>query len=442
VRAPVSYWLDSLEPGDDLSPRPPLGGDAQVDVAVVGAGFTGLWTAYELLRADPSLRVVVLERDVAGFGASGRNGGWCVGDYGGPLGAVEKAHGTGASEAMARAMHGAVDVVAEVVERERIDCGWAKAGAIYVARNAGELAHLRIKCEQATRYGFGDAWSMLTAAETEAIVRMDGAIGSAFTPHAAALNPARLARGMARAIERSGGTVHEGTAVRAIDGRTVRTEHGDVRAEVVVRATEGYTASIEGHERAMVPLGNHMVATEPIDQATWDQIGLASRELFELSWNLLGYGQRTHDGRIAWGGLGAFYKWGSKVPPTPTLDPRMRARLQRVLVELFPPLRGIGFTHHWGGVMGVPRDLLPRVGYDKATGLAFGGGYTGQGVAAANVAGRTLADLIRGVDSDVARLPWAGPPSRDWETEPFRWLGIHAFASLAGARDRIDQRRG
>src|SRR5262245_57343373 len=111
---PLSYWHDSLVPTDDLQPRQPLGGDREVDVAIVGAGFTGLWTAYSLLRADPALRVVVLERETAGFGASGRNGGWCVGDYGGAVAAVEKDGGPGSVEAMAREMHRSVDEVGEI----------------------------------------------------------------------------------------------------------------------------------------------------------------------------------------------------------------------------------------------------------------------------------------------------------------------------------------
>lgn len=442
MAAPLSYWHDSLEPGDDLTPRPPLGGDTEADVAIVGAGFTGLWTAYELLRADPSLRVTILEREVAGFGASGRNGGWCVGDYSGGIGSGGPRQDAGAVETMARAMHRAVDEVGTVVEREGIDCGFHKGGAVYVARNRGELRHLKAKQAQVERTGVGDAWTMRDAAGCREVVRMEGAIAGLFTPHAAALHPARLARGLARAVERLGGTVHEGTRVLAVDGRTVRTEHGRVRADVVVRATEAYTSSLEGQGRAMVPLGNIVIATEPIDDATWSAIGLADRELFEVSATLLGYGQRTADGRIVWGGYGATYRWGSKVPPSPMRDDRIRARLEAALVDLFPPLRGVTCTHQWGGVLGVPRDLVPRVGYDKATGVAFAGGYTGQGVASANVAGRTLSELIRGVDGDAARLPWVGRPSRNWEPEPLRWLGIKAVTAAAGAGDAVDRRRG
>jgi glycine/D-amino acid oxidase-like deaminating enzyme len=438
---PLSYWHDSLADGDDLTARPPLPGDRDADVAIVGAGFTGLWTAHSLLRADPHLRVVVLEREVAGFGASGRNGGWCVGDYGGPVGAVERAGGPGSVEAMAREMHRSVDEVGAVVAEAGIDCGFHKGGAIYFAVNEGQLHRIQGHHAEYVRYGIGDAWRLLDAGQAAAIVDVPGILGAIFTPHAATVHPARLARGLAVEVERLGGVIHEATTVRSIGDRVVRTDRGTVRAEVVVQGTEAYTGSIEGHEREVLPLGNYMVATEPIGDGTWAGIGLADRELFELSAVMLGYGHRTVDGRIAWGGLAGPTWWNGRVPPSPMRDERVAGRLRRMLVRLFPALAGIGFTHHWGGVLGVPRDLLPGIGYDPATGFAWGGGYTGQGVAAANAAGRGLADLVLGVDSDLTRLPWVGHRSRPWEREPVRWLGVHAFASLAHATDWRDRRR-
>jgi glycine/D-amino acid oxidase-like deaminating enzyme len=434
----LSYWHDSLVPGDDLVPRAPLPGDREADVAIVGAGFTGLWTAHSLLRADPGLRVVVLEREVAGFGASGRNGGWCVGDHRGPVGRDDD---SGAIEALAREMHRSVDEVGATVAQAGIDCGFHKGGAVYIATNDGQLRRLRRHLAQSERDGLADAWTLLDAPEAAAIVHAAGIRGALFTPHAATVHPARLARGLAAEVERLGGVVHEQTAVRAIEGPRVRTDHGTVRAEVVVRATEAYTGSIEGHERELLPLGNHMVATEPIDDATWAEIGLADRQLFELNAVMLGYGHRTADGRIAWGGLSAWSRWGGRIPPSPRRDPRIAERLRRTLVSLFPALDGIAVTHDWSGVMGVPRDLRPGVGLDRATGLAWAGGYNGQGVAAANAAGRALADLIREVDSDLTRLAWIGHRSRSWEPEPFRWLGVHTVTSLAHVTDRLDRWR-
>jgi glycine/D-amino acid oxidase-like deaminating enzyme len=437
----LSYWHDSLEPGDALVPRPSLPGDGEADVAIVGAGFTGLWTAYYLLRADPSRRVVVLERETAGFGASGRNGGWCVGDQAAPLPVLERKHGPGAAARMAREMHHAVDEVGAVVAREGIDCGYAKGGALVLATNRAQLRRLEKQHAVETRYGVGDAHELLGARETREIVDARGVIGALYGPHAAALHPARLARGLAVAVERLGGVVHERTAVSAITPGRVRTDHGVVRAPVIVRATEAYTPSIDGHARDLLPLGNYVVATEPVADEVWAGIGLARRELFEDAAFMLAYGQRTADGRIVWGGRSGPSWWNSRVPPSPMRNEKVARRLQRALVRLFPALAGVRFTHHWGGVLAVPRDFRPSVGLDPTTGLAWGGGYVGSGLAPANAAGRTLADLIGGVDSDLVHLPWVGHRWKQWEPEPLRWLGVHTVAGLAHLRDRFEASR-
>jgi glycine/D-amino acid oxidase-like deaminating enzyme len=439
MAAPLSYWHDSLVPGDDLTPRRALPGDTEVDVAIVGAGFTGLWTAYYLLRTDPHLRVAVLERDTAGFGASGRNGGWCVGDQAAPLPMLEKSVGRDAAVAMVRAMHNAVDEVGAVAAAEGIDCQYAKAGAVYLTSNPGQLRRMAARQAGYAKYGFGDDYRMLSPRETTAIVNAAGSYGSLFTPHAAALHPPRLSRGLATTVERLGGAVYEGTSVQAIEAGRARTDRGVVKAEVVVRATEAYTSTLEGHERTLLPLGNYMIATEPIDDATWAEIGVANREVFEDSAALLGYGQRTADGRIAWGGMAAPYWWRSRIPPSPMAAKRTAAALRALLVTRFPALRDIGVTHHWGGVLGVPRDFRPSVGLDRGTGLGWAGGYVGSGVAASNAAGRTLADLITKTDSEFVRLPWVDHRSREWEPEPLRWLGVHAVASLARFRDLADR---
>ena len=437
---PLSLWHDTLEPGDTGAPRAALDGDRDADVAIVGAGFTGLWAAYYLVRADPTLRVVVLERDTAGFGASGRNGGWCVGDQAAALHTLEKECGPGAAARMVRAVHASVDEVGAVSAAEGIDCGYAKGGALLLASTPAQLGRLAKRAREHDDHGVGDSYDVLDAAATEQLVRARGVIGALQTDHAAAVHPARLARGIARAAERHGAAVYEQTAVTAVEPGRVRTERGTVRAEVVVRATEAYTRSLKGQRRVTLPLANFMVATEPIDDSTWAQIGLHHRELFEDTQLMLGYGQRTADGRIAWGGLAAPYRWASRIPPTPMHRERAARRLHDRLVELFPPLQGIGLTHHWSGVLGVSRDLRPSVGLDRATGHAWAGGYFGAGVAIANLAGRTLADLITGQATDRTELPWVDHSSRRWEPEPVRWLGLHAATSGAHVADRLDRR--
>jgi len=429
-KKPLSYWHDSLEPGDRQEPRPPLPGDRQADVAIVGAGFAGLRTAYYLLRADPSLRVVVVEAQTAGFGASGRNGGWCVPDAGAPLDVLDQEGGEGAGAALQRAMFHAVDEVGEVARREGIDCGYAKGGALWLATDAAQLRRLQRRFDGLARHGLGDSYEFLDPARTAARVNAAGVRGSLYTPQAAAVHPARLVRGLARAVEGLGGVVYEMTPALRIDGRRVTTPQGEVAADVVVRATEGYTASLLGCDREIVPLGNIVIATEPIPDSLWAEIGLANRELFEDTPVFIAYGQRTADGRIVWGGRGAPY-WGSN-PPSSMRAPRIVEKLRTRLVERFPMLRDIAVTHRWGGVMGMTRDQRSSVGFDPPTGEAWAGGFFGAGVAPSNTAGRTLADLITGARSDLVRLPWVNHRSPQWEPEPFRSIGVKAM--LAGLR--------
>jgi glycine/D-amino acid oxidase-like deaminating enzyme len=396
----------------------------RADIVIVGAGFAGLWTAYYLLRADPSRRLVVIEAETAGFGASGRNGGWCVPEAGTALDVLDQEGGPGTGAAMMRHMFGAVDEIGAVAVREGMDIGYAKGGALWLASDAIQLRRLRSRFRMLVRHGLEDAYQLLDPLQTVQRVNATGMHGAIFTPHAAALHPARLVRGLARAVERLGGTVYEKTPARRIEGRNVVTPHGTIAADVVVRTTEAYTGTIDGLQRRMLPLGNFVIATEPLPASIWDEIGVRNRELFEDSPVMLAYGQRTADNRIALGGLGAPYWMGSRIPQSPMQSPAVAARLKARLIERFPVLRDVKVTHHWGGVMGMTRDMRSSVGYDPRTGEAWAGGFGGAGVAPANLAGRTLADLITGKETDLTRLPWVNHRCALWEPEPLRWLGV------------------
>jgi glycine/D-amino acid oxidase-like deaminating enzyme len=433
----ISFWHSSV-PGD-LAPRAALPGDTDADVVVVGAGFTGLWTAYYLAKADPSLRVIVLERDIAGFGASGRNGGWVVGELAAQLPAVARTAGTDGAGAMARAMHATVDEVGAVACAEDIDCHFAKGGALNFAINRAQLERLQAYHDTVRRFGFGDDdYRWLSVRETTARINAAGVHGGMFSAHCAVIHPARLARGLADTIERLGVRLHEQTGVERIDHGGVVTTHGRVRADVVVRATEAYTAGLSGQERALVPLGNFMIATAPLAADVWAEIGLEQREAFEDARHLIFYGQRTADDRLAFGGLSVPYHYRSRIDHSQFECSPVHERLRSTLVGLFPVLADVEVTHRWGGVFGVPRDWFPSVGYDPAAGFAWGGGYVGAGVAAANLAGRTLADLIVGRDTELVHLPWVGHRSPDWEGEPARWLGVNGAAGVLALVDRIE----
>jgi glycine/D-amino acid oxidase-like deaminating enzyme len=436
----LSYWRDSL-PAPPR--RPPLAGDLEVDVAIVGAGYTGLWTAYYLASVDPGLRVAVLEREVAGFGASGRNGGWCSALFPASTTKLARMSGRDAAIAMQRAMRATVDEVASVVQAEGIDCHWAKGGTVVVARSPLQLARAEEEVSEARSFGFGEEdLRLLGAGEAQGLLGATGVLGGTWTPHCAAIHPLLLARGLAGAVERLGVELFEGTAVTSIEPRLARTANGLVRARHVVRATEGYSPALPGLRRAIAPVFSLMIATEPLSEEQWAAVGLARRETFSDHRNVIIYGQRTADGRLAFGGRGAPYHFGSRVRPRFDREPAVFAKLRRVLVELFPVLEGVRVTHTWGGPLGVPRDWCASVGLDRSTGLAWGGGYVGDGVGTSNLAGRTLADLITGRDSELVRLPWVGHRSRPWEPEPLRWLGVNGALRLALWADRSEARTG
>jgi glycine/D-amino acid oxidase-like deaminating enzyme len=439
-------WWDEAPPPVT---RPPLGGDLDVDVAIVGAGFSGLWTARALTKGDPSLRVAVLEREVAGFGASGRNGGWCSALFAASPTRIVRDHGTGAATAMRRAMQGAVDEVGRSAAEDGIDCHFAKGGTVVAARSPAQVERAMAGLDELRSIGVPeDDVCWLGTDEARATLGASSVLGATYTPHCAALQPARLAHGLAESVERAGATIYEGTTALAVHpGRpgtrpTVETDRGTVRADVVVRAVEGWTPSLAGDRRSLAPVYSLMVATEPLSEDRWADIGLARRETFADHRHMIIYGQRTADGRLAFGGRGAPYHYGSAVRPDFDRDPRVHEQLRRTLIDLFPVLQGVRITHAWGGPLGVPRDWFSSVGLDRSSGTAWAGGYVGDGVSTTNLAGRTLADLILGRDSDLVHLPWVGHRSPSWEPEPLRWLGVNAGLWVMQLADRAETRSG
>lgn len=439
-----SVWAATA--GPEPVRRPALPGDREADVAIVGGGFTGLWTAYYLLEADPSLRVVVLEAETVGFGASGRNGGWCSALF--PASPAKVAALPGSSRVAAQALHrqmrATVDEVLAVARSEGIDAGAHKGGTVTVARTRAQLARLTAEVADARAWGRGeDELVLLDAAAARRRLAADGVLGGTWTPDCAAVHPLRLVRGLAEAVERRGGVVHEGSCVRALEPGRASTGHGSVRADVVVRATEGWTPRLPGSRRAVVPVYSLVVASDPLPTATWDAIGLAERETFTDGRHLIIYGQRTTDDRLVLGGRGAPYHLGSRVRPEFDTEPRVFARLRRTAARLLPALEGIALPYAWGGPLGIPRDWCASVGLDRDTGLAWAGGYVGDGVSTTNLAGRTLRDLVLGHRTDLTALPWVQHRSPAWEPEPLRWLGVNSglrAMALADVEERLTRR--
>lgn len=436
-----SFWLDDC--GDDLTPRAPLDGDADFDVAIVGGGYSGLWTAYYLAGADPSLKIAVLEREICGFGASGRNGGWCSALFAGSRRRTARVHGRDAAIALQRAMFATVDEVGKVVQAEGIDVGWHKGGTLSMATTPAHLARLRAWVDDERSWGFDEKdFVWLGAGETAKRVDAAGLLGAAYTPHCARIHPAKLVRGLARAVEGRGVQVFEGTAATAIEPRAVVTERGRVTARVVVRATESYTADLPGLRRVLTPVYSLMIATEPLAPEVWDEVGWSGRETITDGRHVLIYAQRTVDDRIAIGGRGAPYHFASRIKDSFDRDDDVFAEIERVLKTLMPAAEQARVTHRWGGPVGIPRDWYTSVGFERSTGIAWAGGYVGDGVSTTNLAGRTLSDLILERSTELTSLPWVNHRSRKWEPEPLRWIGMNLGFRLAAAADRRENRTG
>jgi glycine/D-amino acid oxidase-like deaminating enzyme len=436
------WWDDPEVTAAMAAPRPSLQGDTEADVAIVGGGFTGLWTALHVLRDEPSARVLVIERHVCGFGASGRNGGWAIANFAGSREVTARRHGREAAIAMQRAMFGAVDGVGRTAEEEGIDCHFVKGGTVTLARSPAHERRLRARVEDERSWGFEDDFVWLDPAATAARVEADGVLGAVYTPHCARLHPARLVVGLAAAVERRGGVIVEQTAVEAIEAGLVRSAQGDVRSPVIVRANEGFTRDLAGLRRRLVPMHSMMIATEPLPPDVWDRIGLRERETLTDGRYLVVYAQRTADGRVAIGGSVPPYYFGSHYRTSFPDDHPVFVEVANILRDILPPTAGATVTHSWGGPLGIPRDWYPSVGIDRATGVAWGGGYVGDGVAASYLAGRTLAALILEQETDDTALPWVDHPSRSWEPEPLRWLGIRAGQRLVSSVDDHEARTG
>jgi glycine/D-amino acid oxidase-like deaminating enzyme len=434
------YWWDAVNA--EVS-RQQLSGDIDVDVVIIGAGFTGLWCAYYLKQLDPALNVAILEKSHVGFGASGRNGGWCHAEY--PLGQGQLAedHGHEAAMRHMRALFASVDDVGRVTAKEGIDCDYAKGGVLGVARTQLQASYARKEFAEAESSGLGpDDIRLLGAEEARELLNATDVVGGVWHAHGAAIHPAKLVHGLAGLVEDLGVNIYEDTEALNMTKGKVWTTHGKVRSQMTVLATEGYTSQLPGKARWIVPLYSLMIATEPLPDEVWDEIGLSNRETFTDYRNLIIYGQRTADGCLAFGGRGAPYHWGSSIEDAFDINDDVHNELMRVLLELFPQLSDYAITHRWGGPLGVPRDWRPSVTVDHSKGIAWAGGYVGDGVSTAHLAGQTLAELITDTDTERTTLPWVNHSWPKWEPEPFRWIGINAGLALAKSADQSEQRTG
>jgi glycine/D-amino acid oxidase-like deaminating enzyme len=447
--ASVSFWLETC--GDDLTPRPALDGSLEADVAILGAGYSGLWTAYYLKTLEPSLRVVIVEQEVAGFGASGRNGAWCAPGLNISLPRLERMHGREPARAIHLAISDAVDEIGRVARDEGLDIGWRRGGELRISRGPHETPALEAGMRELERFGLADRWALLDAAQLAARVRIADGAAALYTPDAAAIQPAKLARGLARSLEGMGVTILERTRVTDYRERSgpgharspaLVTGKGEVRADTVVLAGEAYLTQLRRLHRALLPVWSLIVLTEPLTDEAWEAIGWQGHELIGSPRYTVVYLSRTEDGRLLFGGRGAPYRFGSPIRDEYDRHEATHQVLRDLARRWFPVLRDVTFTHAWGGPLGMPRDWHPTVSYDAGTGIATARGYIGHGVATTNLAGRTLAELITGRVTERTQLPLVGHRSPDWEPEPLRWLGVRFTQVSLGRIDAKAERTG
>ncbi len=439
----LSYWHDSV-PGP-LLPRSNLENDIEVDIAIAGAGYTGLWTAYYLKQLKPTLSIAIIESEIAGFGASGRNGGWCSAYLSGLEKTLAQPANADAAIRLQRLLFDTVKEVGRVTELESIDCHFDQSGQVEAAILPAQLLRVREHVDFMHGLGFDEQdFRWLTAQQLREHININGALGGMFMSHCAAIHPARLVRGLADVVERQGVKIFEQTPVIKLDQQGLTTAGGRVKAGVTVLATEAYTGSIKGLGRKLIPIHSMMIATEPLNEQQLEQIGLHQRYVFNNLDHLTTYGQLTAEGRIAFGCRGS-YLYGSRIrshfdPADPEFD-----LVWETLLKFFPTLRGSRYTHAWGGAMGVARTLNPSVCFNKEKCVAWAGGYFGNGVGATNLAGRTMADLILERDTDRIHTPWVNPDrereldKKLWEIEPVRWFGINSRARLMQFADRAER---
>jgi glycine/D-amino acid oxidase-like deaminating enzyme len=421
-----SYWL--ADAGEALIPRPPLQGSEEVDVAILGGGYSGLWTAYYLLRAQPALRVAIVEKEIVGFGGSGRNGGWCSPRFPLSASALHKRYGADAARTLLLSIQDAVDEIRRVCEEEAIDAHFRTSGTLTLARSSYQLDAIRSSFAGYERLGLGDRYQLLTPAQAAEHIRVTNVHGALYSPDGASIHPGRLVRGLARAVERRGGVIYEQTSVHDfVAGQDARlsTSGGEIRArKALVLAGEAYMTRFSKLHRSVLPVYSLICLTEPLTSGQWETIGWERGENVASARQTVVYLTKTADGRILFGSRGAPYAFGSRISGEQDRDPETLALIQKAVLDWFPQLAGVRFTHAWGGPVAIPMDWMPAARFDPTTRLGAIGGYTGQGVSTSNMGGKLLAGLIMGKSSGLESLPMAQRKSPAWVIEPLRWLVV------------------
>lgn len=432
-----SFWLATY---GAYTPNPPLQGDLKVDVAIIGGGFTGLATAYNLRKDAPGLEVAVLEAAVVGYGASGRNGGFSMTLFGLEPAVTKTLFGRERLLEAHRYMEKAVDYVDALVKEHNLQSDYEFPGFLRAATTPGYAKRIQHDLDLLTSVGVtGIEW--IDADAICAQVNSPRFLGGWWEPRCGLLNPAKQARELKRIAEEQGARVYEGTPVGEIQSGkqfTLRTPGGSVTAEKIVFATNAYSHLFPQLRSRQVPAFTHMVVTEPLTPAQLASIGWKNRQGVEDARNLVHYFRLSADNRLVMGGSDVSISYGKDMERD--LNSRVFKDLERDVVWLFPGLKGVKFTHRWGGPVSVPIDLAPAIGFVRDQRAIYSLGCVGHGVSTTHLNGRTLADLLLERKTELTDVWFVNRRTIPWPPEPLRLIASQVIRGYMKVEDALYER--
>lgn len=434
-----SFWLETT----DYEPAPRLDTSTTADVVIAGGGYTGLWTANFLKEADPSLDVVVIEKEICGYGGSGRNGGFAMTLLDFSLHHLLRNQGLERARAAHLAVARSVHEVAKFVTEHGIDCEFELNGYYEVATNPSQVARLRRDIEAAEKMGL-EGWEYAEGHAARSRLDSPQILAGAFEPDCAILNPARLAHGLRRVAQERGVRVHDATPLTGFeataDGVRFHTPFGTVSAGCGVLALNPWTKDFAPFKRLQVPVYTYAMASEPLTDEQMDRIGWAGRAGVEDRRNYIHYFRLTRENRILWAGGDAVYYYGSRINTRLDRRPETYRQLESDFAWFFPQLAGLRFPYRWGGPVSITADFLPYIGTLAGTRLHYAFGCNGHGVAPAHTWGQVVRDLCLDRRTDLTELLFIGRTQIAFPPEPLRWIGAELTRRALLRQDRAMQR--
>ena len=438
---PDLYWLDA----DPLEPKahPTLIGDTTTDLCIVGAGYTGLWTALLAKEANPERNVIIIEQRETGAGASGRNGGFCSYSltHGFMNGYTRFKYEMATIERLGREN---LEAIAETIKRYGINCGFELTGEISVANEEWQMAGLIEEAD--LRNSFGDNVEILSKEEMQSRVNSPISVGGLWDPDGTALiDPARLVWGLEKACLKNGVQIFENTSATKLErtskGIIVHTPYGNVHAQRVALATNVYRSLVRRAKKYVVPVYDFQLVTEPLTPEQMDSIGWKNREGLSEAGNQFHYYRLTKENEILWGGYDAIYNFRGKVRSEYETSAETYAHLAEAFLETFPQLKGIKFTHGWGGAIDTCTRFTQFWGRAHRGRVAYVMGYTGLGVGSSRFGAQVMLDLLDGVDNERTQLSMVRKKPIPFPPEPFKFIIIRLTQWSINKSDENDGKR-